>query len=93
MKVRQSQDMNKVFLFASFKGKDLLESTGMPSKSSIEFKELMERLATETDYLIIRTNIFDFAFFIYADKRRAEYFTNNIMLALEDITKESEVML
>ena len=74
--------MNEKFLSASYKGKDLLESTGANPKASLEFKSLMEEIsenyfAKEKDKFIGK--IYDFAFFIYGDKTRANFFTDKIV--------------
>ena len=78
--------MTGKFLLASFKGKDLLESTDINPKASLEFKDLMENLSKEPYFEnteAIRKEISAFAFFIYGDEKRAEFFTDKIMTELE----------
>jgi hypothetical protein len=83
--VRQCEVIGK-FLSASFKGKDLLEATGNHSKASLEFKDLMEKLSNEPyaeNTEAIRKEVFSFAFFIYGEDKRAEFFTDKIMFELQ----------
>lgn len=80
---------------ASYKGKDLLESTNFAGmlnrknnegKACLEFKDLMADLEARyirddgdlSTYTIAR-KIYSFAYFIYADEKRADYFTDVIM--------------
>jgi hypothetical protein len=79
--------MEQKYLNASFKGKDLLEATGNNLKASLQFKDLMQMLSdctksTSTEHQ--KKEIYDFAYFIYGDKKRAELFTDKI---LEVLTK------
>ena len=76
--------MTGKFLLASFKGKDLIEATNINPKASLEFKDLMEKLSLQPDDMeAIRKEIFVFSYFIYADEKRAGYFTNMIMNELK----------
>lgn len=75
------------FSQASWKGKDFLEASGFQGekgKASLEFKTLIQKLQDsyerkEIDLDGIGLKIYQFAYFIYGDQKRAEYFTNQIM--------------
>lgn len=74
-------------LNGSYKGKDLLEASSMPTKASLEFKDIMSEVSKNLDILNnhpeeITKKIKDFSLFVYGNEERAMFFTEKVLIAM-----------
>lgn len=92
--------------FISYTGKDLLEASGMPEKSSYLFMKVIQEIESvfnmfsdswkdadeEQVCSFIHDRIKEFSKFIYADEQKVDYFTNRIMTSVHTCIKDSETV-
>lgn len=78
--------MDKDFLTISFRGKDLLEASGMPEKASYEFKDLIKEIASSGDsFEEAVEKVHSFSLFVYGNLERSKFFNDTIELLLINV--------
>lgn len=73
--------LNQKYLEVSYRGKDLLESSGLP-RAGYSFKKLIEKFEQNGNMDYVK-ELETFAYFVYGDERRAKYFVDQIKTAME----------